>query len=145
MTVDNKGNSAENVTVTAYYNVSAGSVIGVQVVGVSPGENATVIFVWNTSGVPYCHNYTITAFARIPFDDDLSDNVLSDGHVKVRMMCDVNGDDTIDGRDISVAARAFGTVPGDPRWNADLDFNRDGTIDGKDITLVARSFGKSYT
>jgi len=54
---------------------------------------------------------------------------------------DVNLDLKVDGKDIALAALAFGTVPNGPRWNPNADINQDGKIDGKDIALVAMKFG----
>ncbi len=47
----------------------------------------------------------------------------------------------VDGKDISLAAKAFGTVPGDPRWRSVADLNGDYKVDGKDIALIAKQFG----
>lgn len=59
---------------------------------------------------------------------------------------DVNCDGKVDGRDITIVARAFGTHFGDGsgRWNPLADVNDDGKVDGRDITSVAKLFGKSY-
>lgn len=56
---------------------------------------------------------------------------------------DVNMDGKVDGADIAIVAMAFGSFPGDPRWNALADLNEDQRIDGKDIVIVAINFGKS--
>lgn len=106
--VENKGSVAENVTVTLYYNITAHQTIGPLNTSVLPEENQTVTFTWNTKGVLYCHNYTITAVASIPIDSNLSDNTLSDGGIKVRLLGDVNGDGKVDGRDIVKIAIDFG-------------------------------------
>ena len=55
---------------------------------------------------------------------------------------DINGDGKVDGQDVTIAALAFGTVPGDARWNPLADVNLDGKVDGRDIVLTARMFGK---
>jgi ABC-type transport system substrate-binding protein len=47
----------------------------------------------------------------------------------------------VDGKDIALAAKAFGTVPGDARWSAIADVNKDYKVDGKDIALIAKQFG----
>jgi hypothetical protein len=47
----------------------------------------------------------------------------------------------VDGKDISKPAHAFGTVPGDSRWNTVADVSKDFKVDGKDIALVALQFG----
>jgi parallel beta-helix repeat protein len=56
---------------------------------------------------------------------------------------DVNMDGKVDGKDIAIVALAFGSVPGDPSWNALADVNGDSRIDGKDIVIVGIHFGKS--
>jgi hypothetical protein len=40
-----------------------------------------------------------------------------------------------------VAAGAFGTVPGDPRWSAIADVLHAYKVDGRDITIIAGYFG----
>jgi len=139
--VENKGSVTENVTVTLYYNITAHQTIGLLDTSVLPGENQAVTFTWNTKGVPYCHNYTITAVASIPVDSNLSDNTLSDGGIKVRLLGDVNSDGNVDGKEIALAALCFGSALGYSRWNPDADVNADGEIDGKDIVKIAIDFG----
>jgi len=55
---------------------------------------------------------------------------------------DINVDGKVDMKDISIAARAFGSYPSHPRWNPITDINVDNKIDLKDICLIARNFGK---
>jgi hypothetical protein len=54
---------------------------------------------------------------------------------------DVNGDGTVDGRDITIVAKAFGSTPNSTNWNEAADVNLDGKVDGRDITIVAKEFG----
>jgi len=60
---------------------------------------------------------------------------------------DINHDYKVDMKDIGPAARAFGTIPGDPRWNPAADITGpttwvpDGKIDMRDLGLIARNFG----
>jgi len=142
VTVWNNGNSSANVNVTLYYYVTAAEIIGTQDITLSAGENETLLFVWDTKGAAYNQNYTIMAVASTPFDINFTDNILATGPITVRILGDINGDGKVDGRDIVTAAKAFGTRPGDPRWNPDADVNQDGRVDGRDITLIARNFGK---
>jgi parallel beta-helix repeat protein len=142
VTILNKGNFSENVNVTLYYNMTANEIVGTQNITVLAGENETLVFVWNTKGAPYNRNDTITAVATVPVDNYPADNTLTGGPITVRILGDINGDGKVDGRDISIAAKAFGTRPGDSRWNPDADINGDGKVDGRDITLIARNFGK---
>jgi squalene-hopene/tetraprenyl-beta-curcumene cyclase len=55
---------------------------------------------------------------------------------------DINGDGKVDMTDIGQAALAFGTVPGDARWNPLADVNLDGKVDLRDIALISKMFGK---
>jgi len=143
VTIWDNGTFDENVNVTLFYNATAGETeIGVQNITVLAGQNGTIPFIWDTTGVSYNQNYTLMANATIPMDISPDDNTLSAGPVTVRILGDINGDGKVDGRDITIAARAFGTKPGDPRWNLDSDVNGDGKVDGRDLTLIASNFGK---
>jgi parallel beta-helix repeat protein len=57
---------------------------------------------------------------------------------------DINKDMRVDVKDVSPAARAFGSYPGHPLWNPSVDINKDGKVNVKDIALIARNFGISY-
>jgi parallel beta-helix repeat protein len=64
--------------------------------------------------------------------------------------CDINHDLKVDMKDIATVAKAFGTSPGDPKWNPSADITGtvplvpDGKVDMRDIGLVAKNFGKKY-
>jgi hypothetical protein len=157
VTVENNGDFPETVAVTLYYNITAGQTVGTQIVSLPVGESNTTTFIWNTGGVQYCHNYTMTAVASVPLDVTPADNTLADGNIKVRILGDVNGDGKIDLKDIAAVAKAFGAVgPAyvwvgrnyvyhgpSPNWNPFLDLNQDGKIDIRDIVIVAKHFGLS--
>ena len=144
VTARNEGDFTENMTITLYYNITSGEVIGEEtIVNLLPGENRTVTLVWNTTGVTPCFNYTITAVATIDTpDNDPADDTLTDGKVKVRILGDINGDGKVDIKDIRAVAKAFGSYPGHERWNPDLDFSNDGKIDMRDIRMVSKHFGE---
>lgn len=59
-------------------------------------------------------------------------------------LSDINGNGRVDGRDLSILARAFGSADGDARYNGRADLNRDGLIDGEDLSILAADFGLSY-
>jgi parallel beta-helix repeat protein len=63
----------------------------------------------------------------------------------VRFSVDLNNDGRADMRDLSIVASAFGSSPGQPRWNKTADVNQDGKVDLKDIALVAKHFGEHYS
>jgi ABC-type branched-subunit amino acid transport system substrate-binding protein len=58
---------------------------------------------------------------------------------------DINYDGKINIMDISAAAKAFGTKPGDARWDKESDVNLDGQINIMDITKIAVDWNKSVT
>jgi parallel beta-helix repeat protein len=65
-------------------------------------------------------------------------------------LCDINHDLTVDIKDVSLVAKAFGTSPGDPKWDPRADITGtvplvpDGEVDIRDVSLVAKNFGKEY-
>jgi len=70
-------------------------------------------------------------------------NVENSNHSNVTVVGpDINGDGKVDMADVAIAGRAFGTVPGDARWNPLADVNLDGKVDLRDIALTAKTFGK---
>ena len=82
VTVRNEGNVTENFDVTLYYD---DTIIGTETVtGLEPGAEKTLIFSWDTSGVPV-GEYVIKAVASmVPGETDIDDNVYVDGTVIVK-------------------------------------------------------------
>jgi peptide/nickel transport system substrate-binding protein len=61
---------------------------------------------------------------------------------------DTNYDGTIDGKDISICSKAFGSDPGPPvhpRWCFRADVNNDRIVDGKDLSYISKNYGKTST
>lgn len=52
---------------------------------------------------------------------------------------DLNGDGKVDLRDLGLVARAFGSRPGDERWNPVADLNHNGRVDLNDLLTVLKS------
>ena len=57
---------------------------------------------------------------------------------------DLNNDKKVDGADLIVLARAFGSTVSDSNYSALADLNKDGVVDGKDLLILAQHFGESY-
>jgi hypothetical protein len=55
---------------------------------------------------------------------------------------DVNGDGKVNLIDVFMVSLAFGSRPGDPKWNPNADLNHDGTVNLMDTFIVALNFGK---
>jgi len=81
VTVQNKGDYAENFNVTAYYDSTA---IETQTVtSLAPTSSTTLTFNWNTTGVSP-GGYTIFAKASIvPGETDITNNAFIDGVLKI--------------------------------------------------------------
>jgi len=56
---------------------------------------------------------------------------------------DLNIDGRVDILDISIAAKAYGSYVGHPRWNEAADVDKNGSINIIDISLVAKDYGKT--
>ena len=57
---------------------------------------------------------------------------------------DLNTDWAVDILDVAIVAGAFGSKPGDDRWNQTADRNKDEIINILDVTTVALAFGTQY-
>lgn len=68
---------------------------------------------------------------------------VSDGYFRNFNPYDINLDLTVDMRDIGIAAKAFGSYPGHPRWNPIADVDHDDDVDLFDISLIASHFGEN--
>lgn len=51
----------------------------------------------------------------------------------------------VDGYDLYVLSRAFGTEPGDSDWNLLADLNEDLIVDGNDLIILVANFGENNT
>ncbi len=144
VTIANQGNFTETVTVDLYYNITAGQKVGTEIASLDPDELTTLTFSWNTTDVEACHNYVMTAVASIAVESDLTDNLLeSPASVKVRILGDVDGNSAVTMNDLYLTALSFGTVSGDPDWDADLDLNQDNVISVMDLFIVTKNFGRA--
>ncbi|MEM3875062.1 MAG: PKD domain-containing protein [Candidatus Bathyarchaeia archaeon] len=148
VSVENCGEFNESFDVSIYYN---DTLIATQSVSELPvGAQLNISFTWDTSGLRSCNSYIIKAEASyIQYEYNVTNNVLIDGTVKIRILGDLDGDGVVDGRDISIVSKAFGGYPGHPRWNPDADITGsqylipDGLVDAKDLALVCRNYGKT--
>jgi parallel beta-helix repeat protein len=156
--VTNKGDFVES-NVTVYANLTdTGNVTAIckfENVTLNVRNSTMLTFMWNTTGFDL-GNYTLTAYAEpVPGETEISDNNFTGGCVFISMVGDLTGgsanlwdfvpDGKCDGKDVSVAAKCFGSYPGcSPPliWNANCDINNDGQVDGRDIATVARHFGE---
>jgi outer membrane protein assembly factor BamB len=110
----------------------------------SVGADLTYTYYWNTSDAnPGFYSISIRAY-MIPDETDASDNTFILDGVLIIALEDLNADGKINIIDISMAARAYGSLPDKPNWNPDADLNNDNLINILDISLIAKGFGKIY-
>jgi hypothetical protein len=144
VTVQNQGPFTESVDVTAYYNGTPAA--PTQIIVLNPGESRELTFDWDTTGVPL-GNYTVSATAVIPFDNDPSDNFLEGNVEEVRepskhFPWDVTGDGYVGIDDIVEVAEHFGQDPLHPDWDPKYDITGDNYVGIDDIVAVAEHFGE---
>jgi subtilase family serine protease len=140
VTVANFGNTTESFTATLYYNNTV--IATLPVLNLEPNATLTLNFDWNTTSVP-CQNCTVKAVASTVLGEtNTANNEFAVGQVSIEVMGDVNGDGTVNYRDITLAILAFRSYPGRARWDPHCDLNRDGMVDMRDITTIVLNFGK---
>jgi len=137
------GMNIATFNITAYVNTTV--IATFTNVTLTSRNSTTITFAWNTNSFAK-GNYTITANAtQVPVEIDTTDNTCTDVTVLVTILGDVNGDKEVDGKDIALCAKAFGTRIGQAGYIPNADINDDGKIDGKDIAIAAKNFGKRWT
>ena len=114
-----------------------------QVIQLNPGENTTLNFTLNTSGLQPCFNYTVTARAsQVLYEVNIENNKLS-ASLKIKMLGDITGDGVIDIYDVTVACQAYGSRTGDPNWNEEADLSPEwGIIDIYDVVTLCSNYGR---
>jgi hypothetical protein len=146
--VENNGEFNESFSVSVYCNDTLIATHSVS--ELLAGAQLNVTLTWNTSALHPCDSYIVRAEASyIQYEYNLTNNILTDGTVKIRVLGDMDGDGVVDGKDITMISRAFGSYPGHPRWNPDADITGseylvpDGYVDAKDLALVSKNFGRT--
>jgi subtilisin family serine protease len=142
VTVQNVGGAVESFNVTVFYNSTA--IEEQQVSALAVGASEVLTFIWDTSTAQPCSNYTIKAEASsVPQESNTVNNVLADGHVKVKMQGDVNGDGAVNVLDLTIVSLSYGLYDGEPGFNPVADINKDGFVDMRDLVVVARNLGRT--
>jgi len=143
--VRNEGTTNATFNVTAKYS---NRIIKTETVTNLPRcESATLVFNWNTTGVPIDFSYEIKAEATpVTGETDIADNLFVDGTITVEkphMPGDVNGDGIVDASDFFYLSRAYDSKLGDVNWNIDCDFNWDNKVDASDLSEFNNNYGKT--
>jgi len=136
--ITNHGEAAETFNVTAYVNTT--EIEEQTVTGLAPGENLTLTFTWNTTGIA-TGNYTVSAYATpVLGETHTTDNMLINGTVFVTIPSDIDGD--VDPDDFYVFSGAYGSIVGQPAYNPNCDIDCDGDVDPNDLYIFAGNYGK---
>jgi peptide/nickel transport system substrate-binding protein len=134
-----------------------------QYASLGPGEAYTTTLSWfengidpttvGGTGVMSPGNWTISLYVS-PIgtpggeveDTNLANNIANDPNmVKARIWPeDLDYSGAVGILDISVAGKAYGSVPGEKRWDARADINGDKKITIVDLAKIAKQFGKTF-
>ena len=141
VTVANLGDITSTFNVTLY--IEENKTGEKQAIQLNPGENTTLNFTLNTSGLQPCFNYTVTARAsQVLYEVNIENNELSTS-LKIKMLGDITGDGVIDIYDVTAACQAYGSRIGDPNWNEEADLSPEwGIIDIYDIVTLCAYYGR---
>jgi hypothetical protein len=143
-TVFNNSTVTEAFGVTVYYsNKTYSHSLGTQWSGVVASQGKiTLSFLWQTSSMKPTMNYTITANATIiPGETNIQNNHYSI-IARIRGPGDVNGDGTVNIKDVTpITLYWLQTVPPGP---VIADVNCDGFINIKDVTPITLNWLKTY-
>jgi len=89
--------------------------------------------------------YRLKAFVIPPANEsEIADNALTFGYLIITILGDVNGDHFVELSDFFLASQAFGSVPGDPNWNANTDINNDRIVELMDFWIMSEHFGEIW-
>ena len=139
--VQNQGNFTETINVTVYANTTIATS---QNITLTSGSSTSITLTWNTTGFAY-GNYTISAYAwPVPGETNTANNTYTDGTIIVTIPGDINGDFTVGLKDLVILADAYGSKPGDPKWNPNADIAGNGVVGLSDLVILAQHYGQHY-
>ncbi len=134
--LSNNGGVDVAFNVTVYGNQFNATVIPVNV---SRGEIAQVFLSWNVTSIPKC-NCTICCNATL--EDNLNQtNNFAQNVISLGVACDLNGDGRCGLADLVILANAYGSKPGDLKWNPIADIDGNGIVGLSDLVLLANHYG----
>jgi len=144
VTNDGSGGFSETFGVAIYANGTQAAPLQTET-GLSPNNNATLTFEWNTTGW-VIGNYTLSAFADLPTDPTPADNNVTYGNIYVMLPGDVLNAGVVSiksiGLYITLFEATFNAFARTSRYNPFMDINADGRIDIRDMVIVIMNFNK---
>jgi ABC-type oligopeptide transport system substrate-binding subunit len=86
----------------------------------------------------YCNRTTYMEYMLVTSRYDIGGlNFKKFGIKQYQVIADLK----VDGSDLIVAAAAYGSQPGTPKWNPACDVNGDMKVDGSDLIVIANKYG----
>jgi parallel beta-helix repeat protein len=138
----NYGDETENVNATIYANQTA--IAETHNAELTSGDFTVIRCTWNTTGFSK-GNYNISARAEpVQGETDTSDNTLADGLITVTIPGDLDANLQVQRADLVILANAYGSRPGDLKWNPNADLNDNNVVDLLDLVLLANHYGQHY-
>jgi hypothetical protein len=145
-TVANVGKSYEVFVITLYTNFTENSsetVLAFIQVSLVSGYNLSSTLPWSTSGFSK-GNYTLIGSVEPVGNETITaDNTFVSGSILVTIPGDLSGDLKVTLSDLVILANAYGSTPGDIKWNPDSDINGNGKVDLPDLVILALNYGKT--
>jgi parallel beta-helix repeat protein len=141
VTVQNQGWNAQTTNLTLYANTTIlGSVTNL---ALPPISEVILNFTWQTTpALRGSYNISSTA-SPVPNEPDKIDNSRAVGKIlKVGIVGDINGDNSVDIFDAILLSNAFNSVPGGETWNGNADINSDRVVDIFDALLLSNNFNR---
>jgi len=145
VTVKNKGNYKENITVKVYFNDILNTTYTITNLEAGMVHNQTIYLTVAplTCGDTYLAfikvNATITSLGVT--DDDLRDNVVEEPFVVyVKLIGDVDGSRYVDWVDLGMLGLAYETGPGHPNYNPEADFDGSNYINWVDQGMLGLTY-----
>jgi hypothetical protein len=90
----------------------------------------------------YYLNRTTNVLVAGGFNVTIDENRMNVFVKQARAPTDLNDDGKVDLADLAILAQAYGSRPGDPRWNTFADINGDGQIGLLDLVTLAQHYGQ---
>jgi hypothetical protein len=137
LTIENNGSFDETFNITFYGNDSA---FQTETLTLAEGNLTRTQISLNTSSLDY-GNYTIHSTLELaPGETNTGNNTDAHSSLTVTIPGDLNGDLRVSLADLTTLAHAYGSKPGDVRWNPNADIDNDNSVDLTDLVISAQNF-----
>jgi len=138
VTVTNGELAAETFNLTLYANTT---LVGNQEgINLTSGDTATISFIdWDGLNLSY-GNYILKACVW-PLDAPNSN--YTSGPIIMTVPGDVDGDFKVGLLDLLTVGMAYGSKPGDPKWNPSADIDGNNVVALQDLAILGQNYGES--